>query len=119
MELSLGTPETEVQCRLQNWNPSQTKPSTSLNMSWHSYKVHLVPSSSVEVHQGRLQVIICASHCAQRSLQQRPQPHSEEDAEAWLPAMSLYAALRRFLSSFFPLFPWQNKQKNLTAESRA
>lgn len=76
MELSLGTPETEVQCRLQNWNPSQAKPSTFPNMSWHSYKVHLVPSSSVEVHQGRLQVIICASHCAQRSLQQRPQPQT-------------------------------------------
>lgn len=57
------------------------------------------------MYQGRLQVIICASHRAQCSLlTAAASPASEGNAEDWLPAMSLYAALGHFLSSlFFPL----------------
>lgn len=73
---SLDTLETEVESRLQT-GISQTKPSTIYSMSWQSDKVHLVPSSPAhlfDVYQGLLQVIICASHHAQCSLQQYLQP---------------------------------------------
>lgn len=112
-ELNLQTLETDVACRLQNLNPSQMRPSNLYNMCWQSFKVHLVHSSSAGGIPG---AVLSYNHLRQSSrtvlsTAASPASASEEDADARLPAMSLYTARRHFL--LFCPFPLMEKQQTL------
>lgn len=91
--------------RTPNWNLSLTRASVLYNMSWHSYKVHLVPSSSARGVPGDASTYhLCQSSCSLLTAAASPASAVEEDT-VWLTACIVFSGAFSFL--FFHI-PWQN-----------